>query len=147
MHRLNALANHFPTSNLVDGAATSKVGVQSDNDAVIVCALRTPLAKSKKGSFKDTYPEDLLAACYRGILEKTKIDPKLISDAQIGNVLQPGGGAVAARLSQFMAGLPDSVAVGGEARAIHGGSAGQRGGRILCLNGNTASYREVIGRI
>ena len=36
-------------------------------------------------------------------VKKTGIDPKHISDAQIGNVLQPGGGAVQARVSQFMA--------------------------------------------
>lgn len=73
---------------------------------VICCAVRTALGKSKKGSFRTTTPEDLLAACYQGIIKKTGVDPALIADAQIGNVLQPGAGAVSARVSQFMGGLP-----------------------------------------
>jgi len=44
----------------------------------------------------------------QGIQQKTRIDPKHIADAQIGNVLQPGAGAVAARTSQFIGGLPCS---------------------------------------
>ena len=75
---------------------------------MICCALRTPLAKSGRGSFKDTCPEDLLAVCYEAIVKKTGIDPAEIADAQIGNVLQPGGGPVAARTAQFMAKYPAS---------------------------------------
>lgn len=107
MHRVQALSNQV-TAQCTEGHASAKVGVKADTDAVICCAIRTPLAKSKKGSFKDTLPEDLLAACYEGIVKKTGIDPKHICDAQIGNVLQPGGGAIQARVSQFMAKYPAS---------------------------------------
>jgi acetyl-CoA acyltransferase 1 len=71
--------------------------------------LRTPLTKSKKGSFKDTPIEILSAAVFKGIIEKTKIDPKLIGDVVMGNVLAPGAGAASVRMGMFLAGLPDSV--------------------------------------
>ncbi len=40
----------------------------------------------------------------QGLLEKTKIDPKLIQDVQVGNVLPNGGGATIARMAQLYAG-------------------------------------------
>mmetsp|Transcript_13314 Transcript_13314/g.32618 ORF Transcript_13314/g.32618 Transcript_13314/m.32618 type:complete len:424 (-) Transcript_13314:790-2061(-) len=109
MNRVSQLANQVVGANGVaapQGRASTKVGVKDDNDAVICCAIRTALGKSKKGSFKDTPPEELLAACYEGIVKKTGIDPALIQDAQIGNVLQGGAGAMAARIAQFMAKYP-----------------------------------------
>ncbi|CAD7936099.1 unnamed protein product [Amoebophrya sp. A120] len=109
MNRANAIANQVVAPNSVHGVqghASAKVGEKNDNDAVICCTLRTALCKNKKGSFKDTPPEELLAACYEAIVQKTKIDPALIQDAQIGNVLQGGAGAMAARIAQFMAKYP-----------------------------------------
>jgi len=69
------------------------------------------LCKNKKGSFKDTLPEDMLAGLFKGIVAKTGVDPSLIEDAQIGNVLQPGAGAVTARLGQLMGGCPANASV------------------------------------
>lgn len=108
MHRVEKISNHIKPELV--GGGTTKLGHKDDNDAVICCAIRTALTKAKKGSFKDTLPEDLLAACYEAIVQKTKIDPKHIADAQIGNVLQPGGGPIPARVSQFMAKYPASCA-------------------------------------
>merc|ERR1719221_1545264 len=67
--------------------------------------------KAKKGGFKDTPPEELLAPLFRAVVDKTKIDPKTIGDIQIGNVLQGGGGAMQARMGQFLGGLPFDVPV------------------------------------
>jgi acetyl-CoA acyltransferase 1 len=67
-------------------------------------ALRTPICRAKKGGFKDTTAEELLAAVLKATLEKTKIDPKLINDVVIGNVLQPGAGATTARMAALFAG-------------------------------------------
>ena len=39
-------------------------------DAVIVASSRTPLAKSHRGSFKDTRPDDLAAHVIRHVLGK-----------------------------------------------------------------------------
>lgn len=45
---------------------------------VVVAALWTALTKSKKGLFKDTAPEIMLAGVIKAVVDKSKIDPKLI---------------------------------------------------------------------
>ena len=91
------------------------VRIKSPEDVVIVwykpswrtkrvSALRTPICRAKKGGFKDTPPEELLAAVLRGIIEKTKISPHLIQDVVVGNVLSAGSGATAARMASLYAG-------------------------------------------
>ena len=40
-------------------------------EAVIVASSRTPLAKSYRGSFNLTRPDDLAAHCIRDVLDKT----------------------------------------------------------------------------
>lgn len=39
------------------------------------------------------------------------MDPALIGDIQVGNVLPPGGGAGAARMAALHAGIPNSVPI------------------------------------
>ncbi|OQR95928.1 3-ketoacyl-CoA thiolase A [Thraustotheca clavata] len=78
-------------------------------EVVIVAATRTPIAKAKRGAFKDTTPDVLLRHVFEGIINQTKIDPKIIGDIVVGNVLQPGSAAVGARMGQLCAGIPYSV--------------------------------------
>jgi acetyl-CoA acyltransferase 1 len=92
-------------------SASMSAAAKSDDDVVICCAVRTAIAKAGKGGFKDTPPEDMLAPLFKAVVEKTKIDPKKIGDVQIGNVLQGGGGAMQARIGQFLGGLPYDVPV------------------------------------
>jgi acetyl-CoA acyltransferase 1 len=82
---------------------------KSDDDVVICSAVRTPIAKAKRGGFKDTPCEEMLAPLFKATLERTKIDPKAIGDIQIGNVSQPGAGAVTSRMAQFLGDLPYDV--------------------------------------
>ncbi len=80
-------------------------------DAVIVASSRTPLAKSFRGSFNLTRPDDLAAHCIRDILRKTpRLDPAEIEDVILG-CGQPHGvqGHNIARVSAMVAGLPTSV--------------------------------------
>ena len=53
--RLQQVANHL-TGLVSPGPVTgpAKVGVKSPNDVVVVSALRTPIARGRKGGFKDT---------------------------------------------------------------------------------------------
>ena len=67
-------------------------------------AVRTAICKAKRGGFKDAFPEDLLSAALKGVVERAKINPKLVEDIQVGNVLPPGGGATVARMAMFHAG-------------------------------------------
>ncbi len=43
------------------------------------------------------------------VLKQTNIDPKLVEDVCIGNVLQPGAGATTSRMAMFLAGLPETA--------------------------------------
>ena len=82
----------------------SQAGVKTPDDVVIVAALRTPISRARKGPFKDTHPEELLAAVLKAIVQKTGINPALVDDIQVGNVLPAGGGATVARMAQLYAG-------------------------------------------
>ncbi|CAH1790117.1 unnamed protein product [Owenia fusiformis] len=81
----------------------------SADDIVVVSAKRTPICKAKRGSFKDTFIDDLLAAAFDGVLKDVNIDPKMIGDICVGNVSQPGVGALMARMAQFYVGIPETV--------------------------------------
>jgi acetyl-CoA acyltransferase len=81
-------------------------------EAVVVASSRTGLAKSFRGSFNMTRPEDLAAHCIRDVLRKTpQIDPAEIEDVILG-CGQPHGvqGHNIARVSLLHAGLPASTA-------------------------------------
>lgn len=80
------------------------VGVKGPDDVVIVAALRTPICRAKKGGLKSLMPEEMLAAVLKGLLEQTRIDPRLVDDVVVGNVLQPGAGATTARMASLSAG-------------------------------------------
>jgi len=92
-----------PTSSTMSSAE------KSDDDVVICSALRTPVGKAKRGSFKDTACEELLAPLFKATIERTKVDPKAIGDIQIGNASQPGAGAITSRMGQFLGGMPFEV--------------------------------------
>jgi acetyl-CoA acyltransferase len=84
----------------------------STREAVIVASSRTGLAKSHRGSFNATRPEDLAAHCIKDVLRKTpQLDPVEIEDVILG-CAQPHGpqGMNVARLSGVLAGLPLTTA-------------------------------------
>jgi len=81
-------------------------------EAVVVASSRTALAKSFRGSFNMTRPDELAAHCIKDILRKTpKLDPNEIEDVVLG-CAQPHGlqGQNIARISAMLADLPTSVA-------------------------------------
>ena len=80
-------------------------------EAVIVTSSRTALAKSFRGSFNLTRPEELAAHCIQDVLRKTpQLDPREVEDVILG-CGQPHGpqGHNIARVSALLAGLPTSV--------------------------------------
>ncbi|ORZ37063.1 thiolase [Catenaria anguillulae PL171] len=91
--------------------AQPSVSTKSPNDVVICAAVRTPITRARKGGFKDTHTEELLAAALKAIIDRTKIDPKIVQDIQVGNVLPPGGGATVARMAALYAGFPNTTAL------------------------------------
>jgi len=84
---------------------------KNDDDVVIVSALRTPVTKAKKGGLSQACPEELLGNAIKGVLKASGVDPKLVEDVAVGNVLPPGGGATVARMGALWAGLPNTTAV------------------------------------
>src|SRR5215469_3970816 len=81
-------------------------------EAVVVTSSRTALAKSFRGSFNITRPDDLAAHCIQDVLRKTpKLDPNEIEDVILG-CGQPHGpqGHNVARVSAMLAVLAPSVA-------------------------------------
>ncbi|KAI8348667.1 Thiolase, N-terminal domain-containing protein [Blakeslea trispora] len=105
--RLQQVTSHLlPT----DGVA-NKIGVKSPEDVVIVSALRSAITRARKGGFKDTLPEEILAGVFKAMIQQTKIDPAIVNDIAVGGVLPPGGGATNARMAALYAGFPESSAV------------------------------------
>jgi acetyl-CoA acetyltransferase family protein len=81
-------------------------------DAVIVASSRTPLAKSHRGSFNMTRPDDLAAHCIRHVLSKIPdLDAEEVEEVVIG-CGQPHGpaGHNVARVAALRAGLPVTTA-------------------------------------
>ncbi|KAB2062116.1 hypothetical protein ES319_A10G131300v1 [Gossypium barbadense] len=94
-----------------DSAAYLRTNVFGD-DVVIVAAYRTALCKSKRGGFKDTYPDDLLAPVLTAVIEKTNLNPSEVGDIVVGTVLAPGSQrASECRMAAFYAGFPETVPV------------------------------------
>lgn len=81
-------------------------------EAVVVASSRTALAKSYRGSFNMTRPDELAAHCIQGLLRKaSQIDPREIEDVILGCGYPHGSqGHNVARISAMLAGLPTSVA-------------------------------------
>ncbi|GHJ85447.1 hypothetical protein NliqN6_1849 [Naganishia liquefaciens] len=81
-------------------------------DDVVICAsVRTALTRYKKGGFKDALPEDLLSAVLKATVQRSGIDPKLIEDIAVGNVLAEAGGTNMARMAQLHAGIPHTACI------------------------------------
>ena len=59
---------------------------KNPDDIVITLAIRTPLAKGKKGGFKDTDLDYMIWALLKQVIEKSKLDPSLVEDICLGNV-------------------------------------------------------------
>ncbi|NHM07776.1 acetyl-CoA C-acyltransferase [Flavobacterium sp. CYK-4] len=75
---------------------------------VIVSAARTPIG-SFMGSLSTVSAPHLGAAAIKGAMEKISLDPSLVDEILMGNVIQAGVGQAPARQAALYAGLPNSV--------------------------------------
>jgi acetyl-CoA C-acetyltransferase len=76
---------------------------------VIVSAVRTPIG-SFMGGLSTVAAPKLGAVAIKGALDKIKLDPNLIDEVFMGNVVQAGVGQAPARQAALFAGLPNTVA-------------------------------------
>ncbi|CAA2971932.1 3-ketoacyl- thiolase 2, peroxisomal-like [Olea europaea subsp. europaea] len=94
-----------------DSAAYHRTASFGD-DVVIVAAYRTAICKSKRGGFKDTLPDDLLATVLKALVERTNLNPAEVADIIVGTVLAPGSQrAIECRMAALYAGFPDTVPI------------------------------------
>ena len=79
-------------------------------EVAVVSAVRTAVGKSKKGSLKDTRPDDMLTCVLRAAVERGGVDPALVEDVVVGTATpEAEQGMNVARISALAAGLPDEV--------------------------------------
>ena len=66
--------------------------LEAGRDVVIAEAVRTPIGRAhpEKGAFRDTHPNELLAACLTALVERTGIDPAEVEDVIAGCTMQFG---------------------------------------------------------
>ena len=76
---------------------------------VIVSAVRTPIG-SFMGALSSVPATKLGAAAIKGALQKINLDPKLVDEVLMGNVVQAGNGQSPARQAALYAGLSETVA-------------------------------------
>ncbi|PLB47953.1 thiolase [Aspergillus steynii IBT 23096] len=103
--RLSSIANQLSAP----GAAKQNILAKNPDDVVITLAVRTPLTKARKGGLKDTNLDDLLVSLLTSVRERSNLDPNLVEDVCVGNVLCPGG-AYVARSAVLAAGFPVTAA-------------------------------------
>ncbi len=86
--------------------------MRTRREAVIVATARTGLAKSFRGSFNLTRPDDMAAHCVKAVMEQTpQLDAREIDDVVIGTGFPEGPqGFNVGRNVAVMAGLPITVA-------------------------------------
>jgi len=77
-------------------------------EVVIVAAARTPIG-SFMGSLSSLTATQLGAAAIKGALHKIQLDPSLVQEVYMGNVVQAGVGQAPARQAALGAGIPDTV--------------------------------------
>jgi len=75
---------------------------------VIVSAVRTPIG-SFMGSLSTVTATQLGAAAIKGALNKINLDPNLVDEVLMGNVVQAGVGQAPATQAAIFAGLPNTV--------------------------------------
>ncbi|MRX65434.1 acetyl-CoA C-acyltransferase [Maribacter luteus] len=78
------------------------------HDVVIVSAVRTPIGSFMGGL--STIPAPKLGAiAIKGALEKINLNPNLVDEVLMGNVVQAGTGQAPARQAAIYAGIPNTV--------------------------------------
>lgn len=80
-------------------------------EAYIVTSVRTPGCKQRKGAFKDTLPQDLLAFILNAVVEKTpNLEKGAVDDIMVGCAFpEAEQGLNIGRIAPMIAGFPETV--------------------------------------
>ncbi|OSX67281.1 hypothetical protein POSPLADRAFT_1042525 [Postia placenta MAD-698-R-SB12] len=104
MERVKQLVSHMSPGSSKGVAALER---KSPDDVVITLAIRSPLCKAKGGGF---ITDELMLEMFKQAIAQSGIDPALVGDITVGNVLSPGA-LYEARVAALAAGFPETVPV------------------------------------
>lgn len=79
-----------------------------NKEVVIVSAVRTPIG-SFMGALSTVPAPQLGATAIKGALKRINLEPSMVDEVLMGNVVQAGTGQAPARQAAIYAGIPDSV--------------------------------------
>ncbi|KAK0736343.1 Thiolase, N-terminal domain-containing protein [Apiosordaria backusii] len=105
VERLGSILKH-----LAPGNGLSQITSKNADDIVITLAVRTPLAKARKGGFKDTSIEYMVYALLKEVNQRSNLDPALVEDICLGNV-SDGKASYKLRAASLAAGYPNTTSV------------------------------------
>lgn len=88
--------------------AAIKFNIKMNKEVVIVSAVRTPMG-SFMGSLSSVPAPQLGATAIKAALNKINLDPNLVDEVLMGNVVQAGTGQAPARQAAIFAGIPNTV--------------------------------------
>jgi acetyl-CoA acyltransferase 1 len=108
LNRINLIRSQITSNKCMNARKPTPI---SDDDVVIVSYCRTALGKAGKGSFKDTMPEILTSHVIKELLNRGNLKGDKVQEIVFGNVLASGANFMSARMSQFLAGLPEEVSL------------------------------------
>nr|XP_061843720.1 3-ketoacyl-CoA thiolase, peroxisomal-like [Nerophis lumbriciformis] len=115
MQRIKVISGHLcppvPGHHVHDVSSNECSAAACPDDVVVVHGRRSAIGKAKRGALKDTTPDELLSAVMSAVLDDVSLSPQLLGDVCVGNVLQPGAGALMARVAHFLSDFPESVPV------------------------------------
>ncbi|KAK1886736.1 3-ketoacyl-CoA thiolase peroxisomal [Dissostichus eleginoides] len=117
MHRLKIISGHLSPPGSSEHrrdlwrSDCGSLVTKSPQDVVVVHGLRTAVCKAKRGAFKDTTPDEMLSAVMKAVMTDVGLSADKLGDVCVGNVLQPGAGALVARIAHFLSGFPETVPV------------------------------------
>ena len=84
-------------------------------EVAVVSAVRTAVGKAKKGTLKDTRPDDLLGAVMKAAVERGGIDPAEVRDIVVGTAMPEAEQGMKRR---FEALIEDLLGEAGAAAAV-----------------------------
>jgi len=103
--RLSSIVSQLTPGQKPIDQITSK----NPDDVVITLAIRTPLAKARKGGLKDTPLDGMVFKILEQVVKRSRLDPQMVEDICLGNV-SDAKAAYYVRAASLAAGFPNTSA-------------------------------------
>ncbi len=103
---------------------------QQPDDVVILSAARTPIGKFQ-GALSGIPAPQLGAVAIGAAIARAGVDPAVLSEVILGNVVPAGEGQAPARQAAIAAGVPDSVGALDDQQGLRLRAQGRHAGRRI----------------